>query len=196
MSLKSVSATQNDVEDIEDLLAVMESTVVELKGNPGSDMELQCLMYKYAHLEMSILESLEFNTQQSMTPQGQKMLNDFIERYTELGPDYQAKWTERLWNAYGVATKGYNPNDSMSRETPSLRDLGEKLHHVQGLAKTLTHLNNSPGSRREDSPKPKPPPRAQLQPVIQAAVRAHERQKALGSKRGLTEGCCHRCGIY
>ena len=192
LSLKSVLPSQNDVEDIEDLLTVLDGIVTDIRANPTSEMDLQCLMYKYAHLEASVLESLEYNTRQTTSPQEQKLLSDFIERYTVLGPDFQTGWNERLWNAYGIATKGHRRSNSQSHEPPSLRDLGNKLLHVQGLARTLTHLTTSPGSKEE----PRPPPRTRmLQPVIDAAVKAHERQRLLGSKRGTAEGCCHRCRI-
>lgn len=193
LSLKSVPPNQNDVEDIEDLLTVLQGIVTDLRTNPATEMDLQCLMYKYAHLETSVLESLEYNTRQTTSPHEQQLLSDFIERYTALGPDFQANWNERFWNAYGVATKGHHRSDSLSREPPSLRDLGNKLQHVQDLARTLTHLTTSPSSQKEE---PRPTPRARiLQPVIEAAVKAHERQRLLGSKRGTTEGCCHRCRI-
>ena len=171
---------------------MLETVVQSLKANPGNEMDLQCLMYKYAHLEASILESLEHNTKETVSSEDQSLLSEFIERYTAAGADYQATWTERYWSAYAVATRGHHRADSYPHDPPSLRDLGDKLQHVQGLAKTLTHLTTDP------EPVPtKPAPRTHiLHPVIEAAVKAHERQRLIGSKRGTSEGCCHRCGIY
>ena len=194
-SLKSVGARQNEVEDIEDLLAVLEGVVGELKDNPG-EMDMQCLMYKYAHLETSVLESLEQNTQGAASDSHkQRLLNGFIERYTAAGPDFQGKWDEKHWHAYGVATRGHRVSLE-ARDGVSLRDLGEKLNLLQGLANTLTHLSASPGSQKTTSTGATQTAREPLRPVVEAAVKAHRRQLALPFKSGSGDGCCTRCGIF
>lgn len=173
-----------EVEDIEDLLSVFEDTAAVLKQPGLSAVDLQCAMYKYVHLETALLTNLEQSTQQSIPPAQQRMLTEFIERYTRLGPDYQSIWPQHYWDAYSVATKGHK---YVLEETtsPTLRQLGEKLQQVKDLARTLTHLTTSPDSHKSSFQR--------SNSAITAAAAAMAKQRLMVSK-GTTENCC-RCGI-
>lgn len=180
----TIPTSPTEVEDIEDLLCVFEDLVTALKQPVLSGVDLQCSMYKYAHLETALLTSLEQSTQQTIPPAQQAMLTEFIERYTRLGPDFQASWPQHYWDAFSVATKGRKYTLEETAE-PSLRQLTEKLQQVKDLAHTLTHLTTSPDSRKGSFQR--------SNPAIAAAAAAMAKQRLLVSK-GTTETCC-RCGI-
>lgn len=176
--------SQVEVEDIEDLLCVLGEVVTALRQPALAEVDLQCLMYKFAHLETAILVSLERSTQQTANTEEQSLLADFIERYSRLGPDYQSSWSQRYWDAYSVATQGHK-QVTLDERRPSLRQLCEKLQQVQELAVTLTHLTTSEDSRRGSFQR--------SNPAIASAAQAFARQLHMVSKSS-SEPCCH-CGV-
>jgi len=180
----------SDLEDIGDQLAVLDTVAEELRMPMKPKSEVQILMTQYSHLEDRVLAGIEHHMKQSRDNLQQRKLMAYIERFNQVGCEFQETWSEEYWQAY-EAVRDLKRGETQGLRNRSDRQLAREIAEVQDLALGLSRLDRGVGKDHERRPVlPKP---QTLLLIDQESREFRENEALRGTQQGKKRKCQPCC---
>jgi hypothetical protein len=130
-----------DLDDIGDRLAVLESVVEDLSMPLKQHSEVLILMTQYAHLEDAVLSGIGEHMKLSRTDSDQQKLLHFISLYNNVGFEFQETWSDDYWEMYERVREGHTTSKLTGVRNKPVKQLAQELQDVQDLALGLCKLD-------------------------------------------------------
>lgn len=180
----------SDLDDIGDQLSVLDTVAEELRIPMKQKPEIQILMTQYSHLEDRVLAGIEYHMKQSREELQQRKLMAYIERFNQVGCDFQETWGEEYWLAY-EAVRNLKRGETKGLRNRSAQQLAKEIAEVQDLALGLSRLDRAVGrERRPVLPKP------QTLLLIDQESRQFRENEEKGKAENVKKRKCQICCIY
>lgn len=180
----------SDLDDIGDQLAVLDTVVEELRMPMKPKPDVQILLTQYSHLEDRVLAGIEHHMKQSRDDLQQRKLMAYIERFNQVGCEFQETWSEEYWQAY-EAVRDQKKGETQGLRNRSARQLAREIAEMQDLALGLSRLDRGVGKehgRRPVLPKPQT-----LVLIDQESREFRENETLRGTEEGKKRKCQPCC---
>lgn len=180
----------SDLDDIGDQLSVLDTVAEELRIPMKQKPEIQILMTQYSHLEDRVLAGIEHHMKQSREELQQRKLMAYIERFNQVGCEFQETWGEEYWLAY-EAVRNLKRGETQGLRNRSAQQLAKEIAEVQDLALGLSRLDRAVGRDRERRPVlPKPQTLLLIDQESRQFRENEEKRKAEDVKKRKCQTCC------